>query len=160
MNKNDAFEYKDMGLQALIKALGESSPSAKVGILGGAKARTEGSSDKHQSTNAEIGARHEFGSTNLPVRSFLRMPISLKMQTYLDNSKLLTPEVIKNVIQEKSLEQIVSILGILGESIVLEAFTTGGFGKWKASNMTNKKNQETLVETQQLRNSISSEVIK
>ena len=163
LNSNDAFEYKDKGFKALLTALGESSPTAKVGILGSGKARTEQVPGKNKKvpsklSNAEIGIIHEFGDAQMPMRSFLRMPISTRMQTFLDKTRLFTPAVIKQVMADKSLEKIISILGIIGESLVLEAFSSGGFGQWKKSIMENKKNKETLVETQQLRNSISSEV--
>ena len=49
-------------------------------------------------------------------------------------------------------------MGAVGESIVQDAFSTGGFGKWKPSRMENKQTKQTLVETQQLRNSITSDV--
>lgn len=150
---NDAFEFKDKGLKGLIRALSESSPTAKVGILGGGKARTEAFT-----TNAEIGAKHEFGDDTVPQRSFLRMPITEKMQKYLDESKFFDEDAFKLIINAKKLTEWVKKFAILGESIVADAFDSGGFGKWKPSNMDHKKNEQTLVETQQLRNSITSEV--
>lgn len=153
---NDAFEFKDKGLKDIIRALGESSPTAKVGILGSGKAaRTKGDS---WVSNAEIGIKHEFGDETVPMRSFLRMPISKKLQKYLDDSKFFGSDSIKLIVTEKNLLSWVKKIAVLAEAIVSDAFDTGGFGEWKPSNMKNKKNQQTLVETQQLRNSITSEV--
>ena len=110
-------------------------------------------------TNAEIGIRKEFGEGHLPLRSFLRMPITEKFQQYLEASGAFTKETISEVIKEKSLYNWIKKFGILGERIVMDAFASGGFGQWKPSNMNYKKVHQTLVETQQLRDSISSEVV-
>ena len=151
---SDAYEYKDKGLANLIKAFGN-IPYAKLGILGASGARKEGDGP----TNAEIGIRHEFGEGHLPLRSFLRMPITEKFQQYLEASGAFTKETISEVIKEKSLYNWIKKFGILGERIVMDAFASGGFGQWKPSNMKYKKVHQTLVETQQLRDSISSEVV-
>ncbi len=157
-------------LDALIKAFDESDKGvfAKVGVLGGITRKAELSYDvsKQQAasqTNAQIGARHELGdpASNLPIRSWLRMPITEKMQETL--IKALPPaaqkRLWKEIIETKSLRPFVKKLAILGEQIVQMGFDTGGFGKWKPSQFRHKANQQTLVETQQLRNSVSSEVI-
>jgi hypothetical protein len=49
-------------------------------------------------------------------------------------------------------------IGETAEKIIQDGFTSCGFGKWKPSDMTHKKVAMTLVETQQLMESISSEV--
>ncbi len=49
-------------------------------------------------------------------------------------------------------------IAIVALDVVLGAFATGGYGKWKPSNMEHKKVHMTLVETQQLRNSVTEEV--
>ena len=176
MSDNDAFEYKDMGLKDLIRALSETMPVAKVGILGGKSFRSlKGDKVRNSKqslpvgnapvsaggedlTNADIGKKHEFGDDGLPMRSFLRLPITENMQKYLDESKFFGQDEVKLVLKEKSIIIWMKKIAIVAESIVADAFATGGFGKWKPSNMKNKKVQQTLVETQQLRNSITSEV--
>ena len=174
----DSFEYKDMGLANLIKALSEKAPTAKVGILGDSDSRagqeqvvTKSGTYKKLTgkkledavnksilnetvrSNATIGARHEFNG-----RSFLRQPISENLQKYLESSGAFDKKAFRQVVKTKSLLPWVKKLGILGVQIVNEAFDTGGFGKWKPSNMDNKIVKQTLVETQQLRNSITSQV--
>jgi hypothetical protein len=139
------------GLDKLIKALSDETSRARVGILSGKNQRRD------QSSNATIGLKHEFGDDKVPMRSFLRAPITDEMQNYLEKSQVFTTENLKEVIDEKSLLTWIKKIGIIGETIVLDAFQSGGFGKWIASNMKNKKNHQTLVETQQLRNSITSE---
>ncbi len=61
-------------------------------------------------------------------------------------------------VQHSELNLLVKKVAVVAEGIVAEAFDTGGFGQWPPSDMTHKKVHQTLVETQQLRNSITSEV--
>lgn len=140
-------------MKALIKAF-KSPPHVRLGILGkqGLRKGVDGP------TNAEIGAAHEFGTTTLPIRSFLRMPITEKLKSELEQSGAFDKDTLKEVIQSGSIEAWMKKVGIVGEAIIQEAFATGGFGQWKPSDMSEKKNHQTLVESQQLRNSITSEV--
>jgi hypothetical protein len=131
----------------------KSPPVARVGVLGDHAARKEG-----ELTNAQIGAYHEFGTETLPIRSFLRQPITNRLQQFLDKSNAFSKKAMDEVIKSGSLKVYVAKIGVVGEAVVAEAFRTGGFGDWEPSNMTHKKNHETLVETQQLRNSITSDV--
>lgn len=142
------------GLEDLLKAMKGKLPFARVGILGDKDTREKGDAP----SNATIGARHEFGTETLPIRSFLRMPLTEQMQKYLDDSGAFTREAFAKVLKDRSLTEWVKKIGIVGEAVIADAFNTGGFGKWAPSDMTRKKNHQTLVETQQLRNSITSEV--
>lgn len=138
-------------LDQLIKSL-SNVPEGRVGILGGKNARKEGNS------NATIGYKHEFGDEKLPIRSFLRMPITEQMQKYLDKSGAFTKESVQIVMQQQSLVPWIKKICVLAEGIIADAFASGGFGKWKPSNMKYKKVHQTLVESQQLSRSITSEV--
>lgn len=143
------------GLKKFLKAIKDKPPIARVGILGNSAAR---SNEGDGPNNATIGAYHEFGTSSLPVRSFLRVPISENMQKELDDSGAFTPQAFSDVMKTKSLRPWVEKLAIIAEGIVADAFDTGGNGKWQPSHMQYKKVKQTLVETQQLRNSITSEV--
>ncbi len=146
-------EYNDKGLKNFIAAFKGKIPTARVGILGGKTLRkSEGP------TNAEIGLKHEFGKAGMPVRSFLRVPIIEHLQQYLDQSGAFNQDALEKVIAEKSIKNWMSKIALVAEKVVLEGFQTGGFGKWKPSLMAHKKVKMTLVETQQLRNSITSDV--
>lgn len=153
VNESDTVQMDLKGLDAIIKSL-KTVPTIRVGILGGSSTR----SGKGKETNATIGARHEFGTSTLPIRSFLRMPITEKFQSFLEKSNLFDENAFKRVVKEGSILQWAKALAITAEACILEAFATGGFGKWKPSNFARKKNAETLVETKQLRDSITSEV--
>lgn len=145
-------------LDKLLKALGDNMPVARVGILGASTARS--STGKPGLTNAEIGARHEFGEGSMPQRSFLRTPIIEELPLALEKAGAFDADVLKNVIQERSVFPWLQEIAAVAKGVVIGAFATGGYGKWKPSNMANKKNHQTLVETQQLRDSITYEVKK
>lgn len=146
------------GLDKLLKALKAKPPVARVGILGDKGQRTTKSDEKNLPTNAEIGAAHEFGTTKLPMRSFLRVPISDNLGKEMEKSGMLDKNALNEVVQSGSLLPWMQKVAIIAEGCVADAFDTGGNGKWKPSDMKYKENQQTLVETQQLRNSITSEV--
>jgi len=130
---------------------------AKLGIFADKNARGDGAL-----TNAEIGARHEFGviSEGLPRRSFLKDPIEIKRKELLATAN----KVIKaNIDKEGGAEKIFELIGIAGEAIVQEAFESGGFGTWQALSQgtVNKKgSKQILIETSQLRRSVISKVEK
>jgi len=146
-------EFNCEPLKHLIAAL-KNPPKVRVGVLGtGARSGDSGQS------NAEVGARHEFGAEGMPIRSFLRMPLTEKLQQSLDQSKAFDDETLKEVAASGKLNPWMEKIGLIAEQIIAQAFRTGGFGKWKPSDMKRKKVHQTLVETQQLRNSIVSKVV-
>lgn len=149
-----AFTLELKGLNQILKALKAEPPQARVGILG-SKAVRPGSKGP---SNAEIGAAHEFGTTKHPIRSFLRGPISDNLNKDLEAQGAFSKKEIADVIQSGSVVSWLKKIVIVAEGIVAGAFDSGGYGKWHPSNMAHKKNHQTLVETQQLRNSITSEV--
>jgi hypothetical protein len=157
---DDTIRINTKGLDQLIRALGKRAPVARVGVLGAKASRAtppQGGLGGTKS-NAEIGAAHEFGTSKLPIRSFLRMPISEKLESYLESSGAFGKETLNEVMRSGSIVPWLTKVGIVAESIVADAFSSGGFGKWQPSNMKYKKNAQTLVETQQLRNSITSDI--
>lgn len=144
------------GLDKLLKALKAKPPTIRVGILG-QKASRENTGNEEGLNNAEVGAFAEFGNGDM-ARSFLRVPISDNLEKYMEKAGALDKDALKEVIRTGDLVGWAKKVAVIAETIVLDAFDSGGFGKWKPSNMKNKKNHQTLVETQQLRNSITSEV--
>ncbi len=166
-------------LQSLIKALKVNPPKAKIGILGGSvhssmiygKGGKSNGKEKYrggfndfseqQKTNAEIGAIHEFGTSSVPQRSFLKMPISDNLSKEMQKGGLFDKDVLEKVVGEKSLKAWVTLAAVAAVACVADAFNTGGNGKWaplSPKTMDHKKVHQTLVETQQLRNSITYEV--
>lgn len=146
------------GLDQLIKALKNDVSRVRVGVLGSKSARMGGGATS--ATNASIGAIHEFGTSHIPMRSFLRMPLSDFLQTYLDKAGAFNKAEIKDVIKQGSVIPWLQKVAIVAERIVSDAFATGGFGKWPGWKTPGYRNNDNrlLVDTRQLRDSISSEV--
>lgn len=151
----------------LVKALVSNKYQVKVGILGNKNIRDP--KDGGGTSNATIGAAHEFGSAHLPIRSFLRMPITEEFPKKLAESGILDDNAIQEAIKEKSFRQLVKKIGVMAVATVLEAFNTGGFGKWPAlspARLTQraKKNQGSQIlvvaDSHQLRDSIDYRVDK
>lgn len=142
------------GLEKLKKAFGGKLPEVRVGIMGANASRVDDT--ESGLTNAQIGVFHEFGTSRLPMRSFLRVPIATMLPKKLRS--ILNKEALKQIAETKSIMPMMLKIAAMAEAIVLEGFATAGYGKWPASRMARKKVQQTLVETGQLRDSITSEV--
>ncbi len=141
------------GLENIIKALKGKLPVCKVGIFGSKNARSGGKS------NATIGAAHEYGTSSLPVRSFLRVPLSENLDKYLEKSGAFDKDVLEQVLKTASIKPWLEEAGVIAENVVQDAFATGGFGKWPAWKQGYSNNTgDILIDTTQLRNSISHEV--
>lgn len=144
--------FKDKGLKNLTKALGD-VPKAKVGVLQAKNSRQDGE------TNASIGIRHEFG-IGVPKRSFLRAPLIANLAGDLQAQRI-DQAAVDEAVKSGTLEELVRKIGLVGEQTVRNAFMTEGDGKWPAHapGYTNNTGM-ILSDTTQLRDSISSEVIK
>lgn len=95
----------------------------EVGVFSGKSARREGGL-----TNADLAMYHEYGSPehNLPPRSMLREPI-------FDHMKEIMAPLRANLqafITKSGDKKLYDSVGILCLKVVLDAFHTGGFGKW------------------------------
>lgn len=147
--------FKMKGLEELNKNL-KRKIAVNIGVLGKNNARNDGAS------NASIGVLHEFGSfsQHLPARSWLKMPLEIKQ----DELTGAVAEAIETAILEPNgITTIFRRAGIACEKIIQEGFETGGFGNWAplspATIKEKKGNTRILIDTSQLRRSITSEVI-
>lgn len=156
MPSNDAIAKFDVkGLNQILKSLKGKQPTVRVGILGSTNPRTG-----KQNSNATIGAAHEFGTSRLPQRSFLRVPLTDHLNERLEKSQAFDKDALKDVIKSGTVIPWLEKVAKIAEQIVLDAFQSGGFGKWpawKRPGYTNRTGM-LLIDTQQLRNSITSEV--
>ena len=180
MNRNDTSLTLNINLDKLEliqKALGVKL-RAQVGVLGssphnrsviaprmaternakgiGRPSKTLGS----DLTNAEIGAIHEFGqiSRKIPQRSFLWMPLKLYLQDEINKKA----SVLNRLISVADILKMYETLGIVAENVVQGAFQSGGYGNWQALSpitISRKGSDKILVDTAQLRRSITSRVI-
>lgn len=169
------------GLSSLREELKKyASKRVHIGVLGGNDARSGDESKGYVPGNAEIGAIHEFGvvggaspfkqpgisktpiknpSINLPERSFLRMPLITKLPEAIMGQGR---EAWRKAIIQKGVVFALKNLGVLAESIVQDAFKTGGFGLWaklKASTIRRKGSAAILIDTAELRQSVTSRVV-
>ncbi len=128
----------------------------RVGIIGDKAQRSDGGGPN----NATIGTFHEFGTSTLPERSFLNMPLRDHFPNALAQTDILNEDSLRKMSEEKSILPLLKQVAVVAEATVLEAFDTGGFGSWPPSDMKNKTNHQTLVESTQLRNSISYEILE
>lgn len=144
-------EINTRGLDNIVKAL-KKKVAIRVGILSDTAARDG------KLNNATIGAFHEFGTSRIPQRSFLRIPLLENLDKYLKS--MLPKDFLKSVTQEKSFVTLMKEIGVIGERVVQDAFASGGFGKWPPWQNSSYQNNagQLLVDTGQLRDSITSDV--
>lgn len=149
-------------LDKIINSLTNEKFIAHVGILAGKNARSDGLS------NATIGAKHEFGTTKIRRRSFLRMPLFTRLEKELLKAGV-TETDLDQIIKKEGFRNFTEKMGILGVRIVLQAFDSGGFGTWQALKpitlqIRARKNQGTQIlvraNSHQLRDSITFDVKK
>lgn len=149
-----------LGLQAFKRKLKASAKaSVEVGIFADHAARTPKDEFDEGLTNVEIGAKHEFGSIRegIPARSFLDMPLRTELPSIVrtDSTDLVTAFV------EDGPKAMLERIGFMGEAAIQEAFDTSGFGTWAPNNpetVQRKGSSKPLIDTEQLRESISSRV--
>lgn len=135
--------------------------AARVGILGAKTNRAKSG----PMTNAAIGAIHEFGSPsrNIPRRSFLKDTFALQGKKLLGIKAELWKWFSGGKATPERLRQTYAALGHRGEVLVQEAFETGGSGRWatlKPATIRRKGSSAILIDTAQLRRSITSDVVK
>jgi hypothetical protein len=151
----------------------------RVGILGNKTSRTNavqitsgkrkgefkaGKTESHM-TNAEIGLLMERGRLSeprIPARSFLEMPLVLMSHKLLEDKREIW-SVFKGGPETRSrLKSAYVKLGQVAENLIQDAFETGGFGLWdpdRPSTIAKKHSSRPLINTAQLRRSISSDVV-
>lgn len=106
--------------------------------------------------NPSLGATHEFGSGNIPERSWLRMPLTLHLGPVMQGIDWF------DSLSRRGVKRTLAFLGVLGEEVVQESFATRGWGAWKelAKETIRKKGSSAiLIETAQMRKAISSRVV-
>lgn len=168
------------GLNKLLRTL-KSDYVVRVGILGSqAKAEHKTKGKESGLTNAELGTIHEQPNndgTKIPKRSFLEMPLKLKLALNDNDTKDVKKAAWKKIFIENKPKEFFTELGTKALDIVIGAFETNGYGEWvpwskayerrRVNKIKGKKkrqefwlNHNILTDTGQLRRSISFKVIK
>ncbi len=139
------------------RAPNETAKAFKIRVMEFLKSRTLKNDDK---TNAEIGLVHEKGSKSghIPRRSWLEEPLA-------DHLSLHFAKAGKNAIErmlKSEYKKAYADLGVIAEVIIQKGFETGGYGKWQALSpvtIARKGSSAILIDTAQLRRSVTSEVV-
>jgi hypothetical protein len=145
------------GLEAFKKGFG-ASYRTRVGVLGEKAARTQGGI-----SNAELGVIQMFGSytKGIPPRDFLLMPLERNRKEII--KQMNGSSEVRVAVDKKNYRRVFQLLGLKAEQYINAAFTTGGFGQWPPNapaTVAAKGSSSPLIDTGELRRSISSDVIK
>lgn len=178
-NENAKIKYDMTNLENIVRSL-KQDYVLRVGILG---SKAKGNHDSESGlTNAEIGTVHEFGSGNVPRRSFLEDSLKYKLKFNTEQFKKLKRVLFKQFFVKNAPQVFLQDLGAKCLEIIEEGFATNGFGMWKSlsaatyaarakkakidtSKATKRSlnywfNHPILTDTGKLRKSISFKVIK
>lgn len=106
----------------------------------------------------QVGSYHEYGTAKIPMRSFLRVPFTVKGAAIVKALAIAYQDMFeKGIPAETQLEKVGAFL----QNISREAFSNSGFGSWKAlkaGTIKAKKSSATLIDTGTLKGSITYEV--
>ena len=81
----------------------------------------------------------------------------------LKEKRTLTSDQFEKAIKSAKAEQFMQKVGFVAEEVIQEAFSTNGYGQWKPNapmTIEKKKSNSPLIDTGQLRRSITSKVVK
>ena len=151
---------QDFGkLNNLVKGIGQKAV-VRIGIMGAKNSKHKSEDGSGMLTNAEIGAIHEFGSLSghIPSRSWLRMPIHKGAAFIVKKAK----QELKIMAEKGSILPILVNIGIRCGQLIQRAFASRGFGEWAPIKPATKKakgSSAILIDTGQLRRSVSSKVV-
>ena len=137
------------GLLERIAALGE--PKVYIGIPSSTNAR------QGASNNATIAAVHEMGapSRNIPARPFLIPTVQNNADKYTN----LMAQGFRNALQDKEkAAEVYEKIGLVASSDVKDYIVSGQFVPLKQSTIDRKGSSKPLIDTGELRNSISYKV--
>lgn len=139
------------GLLERIAALGD--PKVYIGIPSSNNAR------QGASNNATIAATHELGapSRGIPARPFLIPTIQNNAEKYTN----LMAQGFRNALQDKEkAAEVYEKIGLVASSDVKDYIVSGQFVPLKESTIDRKGSSKPLIDTSEMRNSISYEIKK
>lgn len=105
----------------------------------------------------QVAAIHEYGLGSSPQRSFLKMPQELKKKEI----SLFISKQLSKVFEGMQVERGLGLIGVYNVNLSVDAFATGGFGKWaelSQSTINDKGSSAILTDTGILKNSIAWEI--
>ena len=176
-NDKTKISYNLDNLEKLMKCL-KDEKFVRVGIIG-TKAKATGH-PKSNATNAEIGSFHEFGTKNMPRRSFLLDPLEHNLDFTSSDMKPMRKALFKQFFDKCAPQKFFYELGAKALEVINEAFETqgwsGGAGwaplseatlRGRMAKVKSKKKREELYhnhkilqDTGKMKNSISFKVLR
>ena len=161
------FKLNTKGLDDLVRTLGNTANmKVQVGILESTDARTTQMQSKSgafktvDSSNATIGAAHEFGSSNLPCRSFLRIPLIDNLGKTLQKERVVNEKLVDQATKQRTIEPIIKAIGETAVAIVKQAFVDQGPGWAQHADSYTNATGTILHDTGQLKESITFQIKK
>lgn len=151
---------RDHGLKALVERIGNLSKAAvRVGVLEdkGAEAKSESDESKSAMTVIEVATIHEFGApaAGIPARSFLRGTVDEQMaEIRADQHKIAVAVISGKLDLRRGLDQ----LGARIAAKIQQRIARGINPPLNARTIARKGSSKPLINTGQLRSSISWEV--
>lgn len=154
----------DRGARALaesLRALGKAR--VRVGVLADAPKKTgtrtgkRGRQIQQAATLAEVAAAHEFGTATIPQRSFIRATVDLKAAVIAAEQEKLAAQVVDSKITpEVAMER----LGAAVQGMVQTRIAEGIGPALKPATVARKGSDKQLVDTGQLRSSVTYQVLQ
>jgi hypothetical protein len=105
----------------------------------------------------QVAAANEFGTTKTPQRSFLIMPQELKANEINNFIKIQ----LAKVLEGREVVQALGLIGTYAVNVSVDAFASGGFGRWEALNpktISAKGSSAPLIDRGILKNSVTYEI--
>lgn len=106
----------------------------------------------------QVALTHEFGTSKIPKRSFLKQSFEIKKKDINNILKIQYNRVFEG---KSTVNKSLNIVGVKARNISVDSFRTGGFGRWtplKPETIAKKGTSTILVETSTLKQSIQWEV--
>lgn len=155
MTPEETLSFVEKQLSNMEKA---KSLSVKVGLPAGESATSKAYTNDGAGpapTVLEVGIWHEYGTTRVPMRSFLRGPLKAKSA---DIDKVLQTQF--NLVLEKGMdvEKALGRVGLAARNVSAGAFRTRGYGVWADISEATKEakgSSAVLIDTGLLRSSIT-----
>ena len=156
------FRSTDTGFDALKKeltALGAAKSFAKAGVLGKSAEREPGAGQSAPFSNVDVAMANEFGTEAVPERSFIRAAFDNNQLKYIDQLRRLARAIYDRKVT------VAQALGLLGAQCASDIRNLVRVGSGvpppnSSATIARKGSSHTLVDTGQLINAVTHEVVK
>ena len=139
-------------VKRLVKDLKDGKAYTKIGVVGDkAGQREEGGL-----TNAQLAMYQEFGTENIPARSFINKPFANNKGKYLRALAELLPKVLEGTMP---VSKALNLVGLAGEKDMRDAIRDGIPPPLAPATIAAKGSSKPLIDTGQLLRSISHLVV-